>query len=440
MNSLTRRGLLQASSAGVAILAAGGARAEPVPATMEGAAAVLPPFSLPSPAGPADGPYWRAVADLYDVTTDVVQLENGNWCMMARPVLAAYHQHLDRVNRETSFYARRTFATDAQKVVARVAALIGCDRDEITLTRNATEALLALIAGYNKLRPGDAVLYADLDYDAMQAGMEALRARRGVDVIRIILPEPASHQGLIDAYAQALIQHPKVKLLLLTHLSHRTGLVLPMADIAAMARRRGVDVIVDAAHSIGVIDFNADSLGADFVGYNMHKWMGAPVGVGVLYIRKGRVPDIDPHMGEMDAKPDDIRARVHTGTRDLAAILAVPTAIDFHQTIGTGLVRERLRYLRDRWAEALRDHPAFDILTPADPRLSAGLTSFRRRGRTSVADNAALARTLLDEHGIFTVLRSGLGSGACVRVTPGLFTQTADIDRLLVALKRIAET
>lgn len=439
MNSLTRRGLLQAGSAGAAILAAGAAKAEPVAGTMEGAAADLPPFSLPTPTGPEDGPYWRAVADLYDVTDDVVQLENGNWCMMSRPVLAEYRQHMERVNRETSFYARRAFGADAQKVVARVAALIGCTPDEITLTRNATEALLALIGGYNKLRPGDAVLYADLDYDAMQAGMQALRARRGVDVIRIDLPEPASHQGLIDAYEQALIRHPKVRLLLLTHLSHRTGLVLPVAEIVAMARRRGVDCIVDAAHSIGVLDFNADSLGADFVGYNMHKWIAAPVGVGVLYIRKGRVPDIDPHMGEADAKPDDIRARAHTGTRELAAILTVPAAIDFHQTIGTARVRERLRYLRDRWAEALRDHPAYQVLTPADPRLSAGLTSFRRRGRTSVADNAALARTLLEEHGIFTVLRTGLGSGACVRVTPALFTQSADIDRLLVALKRMAE-
>jgi selenocysteine lyase/cysteine desulfurase len=143
-------------------------------------------------------------------------------------------------------------------------------------------------------------------------------------------------------------------------------------------------------------------------------------------------------MGEAEAKPDDIRVRVHTGTRDLAAILTVPAAIDFHQTIGTGRVRERLKHLRDRWAEVLRDHPGYEVLTPADPRLSAGLTSFRRRGRTSAGDNAALARTLLDDHGIFTVVRTGLGSGACVRVTPALFTQSADIDRLLVALKRIA--
>lgn len=403
------------------------------------AASAMPGTPLPASGGaPADSAFWQSVASQYDVTQQVTQLENGNWVMMARPVLADYQRQQARVNAETSFYARRSFGPDAKRVVERVADLIGCGLDEITLTRNATEALLALIGGYNRLRPGDTVIYADLDYDAMQAGMASLRQRRGVEVVRIDLPEPATYQGLIDAYAAALTAHPRTRLLLLTHLTHRTGLILPVAEITAMARARGVDVIVDAAHSVGLVEFTADSLGADFVGYNLHKWIGAPVGVGALYIRRGRVPDIDPSPAEMDPAPDNIRARVHTGTRDLAAMLAVPAAIDFHQSIGTARIAARLRHLRDRWAEPLRDHPAYEILTPADPRLTGGLTSFRRRGVVGEAENAAISRQLLEKYGIFTVHRGGVARGACVRVTPALFNQEADMDKLLAALRHMA--
>lgn len=427
MPAWTRRHLLSRGGLGLALSAGAGI----IPA-----AAAVP---LPSGGGaPEDRDYWHSVANQYDVTRDVVQLENGNWVMMARPVLADYQRHQARVNAETSFYSRRSFGADARQVVEKVAGLVGCGLDEITLSRNATEALLALITGYNRLRPGDTVLYSDHDYDAMQAGMVSLRQRRGVDVVRIDLPEPASFQGLIDAYEAALIAHPKTRLLLLTHLSHRNGLILPVAEITAMARARGVDTIVDAAHSIGLVEFTADSLGADFVGYNLHKWIGAPVGVGALYIRRGRVPDIDPSPGEMEAAPDNIRARLHTGTRDLAAMLAVPAAIDFHQSIGTARIAARLRHLRDRWAAPLHDHPAYEILTPADPRLTGGLTSFRRRGVTGEKENAALARTLLDRYGIFTVHRTGLARGACVRVTPALCNREEDVDRLLAALRHLA--
>lgn len=430
MQSWTRRHLLRTGSLGLTLTA--GVGLTPPPARAGSLAAAT------GGGAPTDNAYWQAVAGQYDVTRDITQLENGNWVMMARPVLAAYQRHQQRVNAETSFYSRRGFGKDARAVMARVAGLIGCGLDEITLTRNATEALLALITGYNRLRPGDTVIYSDLDYDAMQAGMVSLRQRRGVDVIRIDLPEPASHQGLIDAYEQALQAHPKTRLLLLTHLTHRTGLILPVAEITAMARQRGVDVIVDAAHSIGLVDFTADTLGADFVGYNLHKWIGAPVGVGVLYIRRGRVPDIDPSPGEMEAAPDNIRARIHTGTRDLAAMLAVPDAIDFHQSIGTSRIAARLRHLRDLWAEPLRDHPAYEILTPTDPRLTGGLTSFRRRGVTGDKENAAIAQTLLERYGIFTVHRTGLSRGACVRVTPALFNQEADVEKLLAALRHMA--
>jgi len=387
-----------------------------------------------------DEAYWGAVADQFDPVRSVIQLENGNWGMMARPVADAYARHLANVNHNTSYYSRRSFAGDAERIRARAAASLGVSPSEIAFTRGATEALLALIGGYNRLRPGDQVLVADLDYDSMLVAMHWLKTRRGVDVVSITLPETGvTHQGLIDVYEAALKAHPRVRMMLLTHVSHRTGLVLPVREIVAMARSRGVDAIVDAAHAWGQLGDRPGDLGFDFAGFNGHKWIGAPLGIGILYIRKGRTADIDPFMGNDEFKdPEDIGNRVHTGTTSFATTLALEDALNFHEAIGQTRKAQRLRFLRDRWTEALRDVPQLQILTPSDPRLAAGITAFRLRGRGTVAENVALAKRLLDEFGIFTVHRTGVAGGACVRVTPALFTRPGEIDALVAALKTIA--
>lgn len=385
-----------------------------------------------------DNAYWAKVAAQFDVTPDVVQLENGNWGSMARPVEQAYQRHLHKVNSANSFYARRGLWGDLMPVRARAAALLGVAPEEIAFTRGATEALQTLIAGYNRLRPGDQVLYSDLDYDSTQAAFRWLKQRRGADLVTIAVPEPATYQSPIDTYAAALDAHPKVRLILLTHVGHRTGLVMPVKEIIALARSRGVDVILDSAHAWGQLDFKLDEIGSDFTGLTCQKWIGAPMGVGLVHIRRGRLDAIDPNMSEVGNADHGTSSRVHTGTPGYAGYLALDDALAFHETIGTPAKEARLRHLRNRWAETLRGHPGLEILTPSDPRLTCALTSFRLRGRTSVKDNMALAATLLDRFGIFTVHREGIASGACVRVTPAIFTSEEDIDRLVTALKILA--
>jgi selenocysteine lyase/cysteine desulfurase len=402
--------------------------------TLLGAAAAIPV----TPAFAADDDRWAGIAAQYDITRKTVQLEHGNWGMMARPVLAAYRAQVERVNRDTSFYARREMPGEIEAIRARVAATMGVATGEIAFTRNATEAMRALILGYNRLRPGDAVLHADLDYDSMQACMESLRARRGVEVIKIALPLPATHQAVIDAYARAFVEHPNLKMVLLTQVSHRTGLVLPVAEIAAMAKLHDIDVLVDAAHGVGQIDCRLPDLEADFIGINLHKWIGAPLGVGAIVIRVGRLADIDMDPAEPGANPDDIRSRVHTGTVDYAAQLAVPAALDFQDSISLAAKQARLRALRDRWVHPARELARIEILTPDDPGSYGAITAFRLKGQTSHEANVALARQLLEQHGIFTVHRDGLASGSCVRVTPALATTMEEVDRFVAALRKVA--
>ena len=384
-----------------------------------------------------DESFWTQVADLFDVTQEITQLENANWGMMAKPVQSEYAQKLEMVNRESSYYQRRDYYPDMEPILDQTAELLGVSPDEIVFTRGATEALQALIGGYNKLRPGDSVMYCDLDYPSMVNAMRWLSDRRGVNVLSFDVPEPTTRQSILATYEAALDANPSVKLLLTTHVSHRNGLVVPISEITEMCEARGVDVICDAAHSFGQIDFKIPDLKAPFVGINMHKWVGAPIGVGLAYIRRDRVEDIDPYMGEGPKTPP-IRARIHSGTVNFAAYLTMPKVIEVHNAIGVANKDARLKYLRDLWAEPLRDHPNVDILTPADPTMYAGITSFRLKDRISADDNIALARQLLEEFGIFTVHRTGLAHGACVRVAPSYFNTPDDVIALRDAIMTLA--
>ncbi|MCA8892835.1 MAG: aminotransferase class V-fold PLP-dependent enzyme [Hyphomonas sp.] len=389
----------------------------------------------------SDEAFWRPIVAQYDVTPDVVNFENGYWGLMAKPVLEAFIRNTEKVNRNNSWYARRDYYAEIQPIHARIAAFLGAGADEIVFTRNATKSLQALVGGYNRLKPGDAVMYADLDYDSIQTAMDTKAEREGASVIRIDIPEPVTFDGLIDTYRQALEANPKVRLLLLTHISHRTGLMIPVREIVEMARGFDVDCIVDAAHSWGQTDFRMEDLGADFVGFNLHKWIGAPIGAGLIYIRKDRLADISPDISERPEGVGTIYHRIHTGTTNFATFLTLKDALDFHELVGPARKAARVAYLRDLWAEEMRGDDGIEILTPSDPRLHAAITSFRFKGSTSVDDNKAIVKALVEKHGIFAVHRDGVAKGACVRVTPTLYNTPDQCLQLVRALRSLlAET
>lgn len=384
-----------------------------------------------------DEEYWRKIAQQYRVTDEVTNLEGGFFGSMSNPVLAAYHENLDRVNRENAWFARTRFPAMAQEARERTAAALGVDPGEIVFARNATEALQTLVLQYNGVGPGDTVMYADLDYPAMQEAMRGLAARHGAEVATLDLPEPASREGILDVYRQALDAHPRTRFLLLTHANNKTGLLHPVREIHELARERGVEVVVDAAHSFGQVPLSIPGLGAPYVGVNLHKWVGAPVGVAAMYIRRDALGGIDRVPGSTGA-PDRIESRIQVGTMDFATLMTVPVALEFQDAIGVERKAARLRYLRDTWVLPAREIEGVDILTPDDPDLVGAITSFRLRGDGSPEGNAAVVQTLLEEFRIFTVARSGLARGDCVRVTPALHTTPAHTARLVEALRELA--
>jgi selenocysteine lyase/cysteine desulfurase len=385
-----------------------------------------------------------AIADLpghFDVEPGYHNLEAGYWSMMPRVVAQAFARHTLDVNRTNAIYARNVlpggkgWTSDARAASAAIARQVGCLPEEIAVTRSGSDALQMLIANYKGLKPGDGVIHCDLDYDSTICAMEWLGTHRQADVVRFAMPEPATTANILAAYDDVLKRTPHAKLLLVTQVSNRTGLVTPVREIVAMARARGVDTIVDAAHGIALLDFQLDDLGADFVGWSVHKWTSAPLGTGAMYIRKNRIADIDIAYGNTHIDPVNINARVPAGTVDFAAVLTIPTAVDFHFAVGAAAKEKHMRSLRDRWVNQVRDLKNVEIMVPDDPARYCTITGFRLKGMDTDAKAQAVQKALFEKHRVLTIWRAGVAEGPVIRVTPGFYSTAEDMDALAKALR-----
>jgi len=331
--------------------------------------------------------HWQAIAQRYDCEPGPINLENGYFGRMSRAVQAQYLEHVAFINRSNAVYVRQRFEQGENIEIRRqLAALIEVEPESVAFTRNATEALQSLIRNYNRLQPGDQVLISDLEYDTVKGAMRWLAAHRGVEVIELSHTHPASFDSLLQTYRDAFAQYPRLKLMALTHVTHRTGLVMPVAAIAQAARTHGVDVILDGAHALGQIDFNLADLGIQFAGFNLHKWIGAPLTLGFLYIAPERLADIDPDMGEFHYPITDVRARTSYSTPNFPALMTLPLVLDEHRALGGAAAKgARVNYLRDTWVSQVRSLPGIEVLTPDDPRLYCGISAFKFSGRDQQA-------------------------------------------------------
>lgn len=381
---------------------------------------------------PDDDTFWAAVRSHYAPSPDFINLENGYFGMPANPVRAALRRYQDEVDADNSLFLRTRWSARFAHVRRLLADFCGVGPDELLVTRSGVESLNILLQGY-PFEPGDGLVLARHDYDSAHDIVRMLAARKGVDAVYVDVPDdPADDDAIVDAYAAAIA--PGTRALLLTHIVHRTGRIMPVAAIAAMARARGIDVIVDAAHSLAQLDYTVPQLGAPFAAFNLHKWVGAPLGTGLVYIARERIADIAPLYGDASHAADDIDKLGHFGAVPPAPILAVEDALAFHATIGTANKEARLRWLARRWMDAVRDVPGVRVVTPRDPARHCALGAFCIDGIAS----AGIARRLMDEYGIFTVVRRA-GETDVVRVTPHLHTRPADVDALAAAILTLAE-
>ncbi|MBN2975239.1 aminotransferase class V-fold PLP-dependent enzyme [Pseudomonas lactucae] len=379
--------------------------------------------------------HWQAIARRYDLEPGPINLENGYFGRMSRAVQAQYLEHVAFINRSNAVHVRQRFERGENDEIRRqLAALIDVEPQALAFTRNATEALQSLIRNYNRLQPGDQVLISDLEYDTVKGAMRWLAGVRGVDVIEMSHTHPASFDSLVQTYRDTFIQHPRLKLMALTHVTHRTGLVMPVAAIAEAAREHGIDVILDGAHALGQLEFNLAELGIQFAGFNLHKWIGAPLTLGFLYIAPERLKDIDPDMGEFHYPATDVRARTSYSTPNFPALMTLPLVFEEHRALGGAAAKgARVNYLRDLWVRQVRRLEGIEVLTSDDPRLYCALTAFKFTGR----DQQVMVDRLLKEYDLFATTRTGAAFGTCIRVTPGLVTSAADMNLLVCAITQL---
>lgn len=397
------------------------------------ASVALPPATFSS--GEEDFVRW------YDVDRSITNLENAYWNVMSRPVMEEYGRQVAYINRRNVPFVRGVLAYESLpvellKIRGGVAELINAEVEEIALTRCGTESLQDLIAGYNKLKPGDHIIFSDLDYDAMQNTMLFLKGLRGVEVTTFVMPEPATTADILAAYEDILKKTKNAKLMLVTHLCHRTGLVNPVKEIIALARSHGVVCILDTAQAVGQMPVDIKDIDADFAGFSLHKWIGAPLGTGAIYIRKSKLADMDLCFGNREDPADDVRSRIYPGTYNFAATLTIPAAIAFHDRLTVERKQARLQFLRNVWVNGVRDLAGIEILTPDDPARYGATTSFRLSGMSMFEQAKQFQTLLLTKYKIMTVARQGIKKGAAVRVTPALYNTEADLQQLVTAIRR----
>ena len=300
--------------------------------------------------------FWGTIRAAYPVTTDFIQLENGYYSLAAQPVMDRYLKHIQEVNAVSSYYMRTRQFADKRESQTQLARLLGCSPDELIITRNTTESLDTVIGGLN-WKAGDEAIMAHQDYGAM-LDMFKLQARRHGIVNRMVsLPNhPASDEEIVRLYEKAIT--PKTRLLMVCHLVNITGQILPIRQLVGMAHKHGVEVMVDGAHAFGQLNFTlADLGGCDYYASSLHKWLGTPLGAGILYVRKDKIPGLWPMFADSSMADNDIRKLNHTGTHPVATDLAIQDAINFHERIGIERKEARLRYLQRYWTDQVRTPP-----------------------------------------------------------------------------------
>ena len=387
--------------------------------------------AMPAAALAEDEPFWAAVRTRFKLTPEYINLENGYYCFQPEEVLEAFIGHVRRVNHMGSRYMRTVKDEDKLRVRTRLAALAGCSPAELIITRNTTESLDTVIAGFN-WDAGDEAVMANQDYGAMIDQFK-LQARRYGMVNRFIdIPmNPTTDAEVVQVYANALTA--KTRLLMIPHMVNITGHVLPVRAICDMAHARGVQVMVDGAHAFAHLDFRMPDLHCDYYGASLHKWLSVPLGAGILYVKQQRIAGLWPVYGDGGTPDGDIRKLNHTGTHPVHTDLGIENAIAFHETIGGARKEARLRYLQRYWSDKVRGTPKIVMNTPADATRSCGIANVGVQG----IKPGDLMKILFDKYHIFTVAIDGVGVHG-VRVTPQVYTTTAELDTFVKALKELS--
>jgi selenocysteine lyase/cysteine desulfurase len=386
--------------------------------------------SVPSTKLAGDEDFWASIRKGYKLKPDYINLENGYYCFLPEQVLEKFIEHVREVNYQGSYYMRTVRNENNRSIAAKLAAVADCPPEELIITRNTTESLDMIIGGLD-WKPGDEAVMAEQDYGAMLNMFKQVAKRYGVVNRVVSVPNhPQSDEEIVNLYASAITE--KTKLLMVCHMINITGQILPVRKICDMAHERGVQVMVDGAHSFAHFDFSIRDLDCDYFGSSLHKWLSAPLGSGILYVKKENIGKVWPLIASGKKDPDDILRLNHIGTHPVHTDLAIADAIDFYDIIGAERKEARLRFIQNYWTSKVRDLPLVLLNTPADPARSCGIANVGIRGMNP----KDMAEILQTKYNIYTVGINGAGVHGC-RITPNVYTTTEELDVLVNALSEL---
>jgi selenocysteine lyase/cysteine desulfurase len=387
--------------------------------------------SLTAGEAASDEDYWTVIQQAYTVNPNIINLNNGGVSPAPKVVQDALERYNRLSNEGPSYYMWRILDQGREPLREKLADLAGCSPDEIAINRNATEALNTVIFGLN-LKAGDEVIGTKQDYPNMINAWRQRASREGIIFKQINFDFPIEdEETIVNAYAKAITA--KTKVLHVTHMINWVGQLMPVKKIAKMAHARGIEVLVDGAHSFGLLDFKIPDLDADYFGTSLHKFLSAPIGSGMLWIKKDKIKNIWPLVCNDKPESDDIRKFETLGTRSFPIEQAIGEAINFHNAIGSKRKQERIHYLKNYWASAVKPNPKVKIHTSLNPKYGCAICGVSVNGMTP----AELDGKLFNNYKIHTV---GIvwENISCVRVTPHVYNSLKDLDKLVKAINEIA--
>jgi selenocysteine lyase/cysteine desulfurase len=375
--------------------------------------------------------YWAVIQNAFSVTRGIINLNNGGVSPSPRIVTEALVRYIWQQEDATAYTMWQILEPQSETIRTGLAEMFGCDREEIAITRNASESLEVLLMGMD-LKSGDEILTTTQDYPRMLTTLRQREKREGLVLKLIKIPIPPKNLNeIVAAFENGITR--RTRLILMAHQVNITGQITPVKAVCDMARAKGIETIVDGAHSFGQFDFRQKDLGCDYFGTSLHKWLYAPKGTGLLYIKRDKIAGIWPLMAAESKQGGDIRKFEEIGTHSAAPKLAIGEALLFHNGIGGKRKEARLRYLSRYWMNRLKDVPKVRFNTSFDPAQSCAIANVNIEG----TNPSAIGSYLFDKHRIFTtpIIHDEFQG---IRITPNVYTTLAELDRFSNVMEAIA--
>ncbi len=380
-----------------------------------------------------DEDFWQIIRQAYTASPNIINLNNGGVSPQSRPVQEAQDLYNRESNEGPAYYMWRIVDKGRLTVRRNLAEMAGVSPEEIAIQRNTTEAMENLIFGLD-LQRGDEILTTKQDYPSMQNAINQRAAREGLSVRRISVPVPLDDdEELIGRFEDAIT--PRTRMILLCHVINLTGQILPVKAVCELGKKHGIPVLVDGAHSFAHFPFTMDELSCDYFGTSLHKWLCAPFGTGMLYIRKEKIPTVWPLLAAPEGEEDNIEKFEHLGTRSFPSEMAIGHAISFHRGIGTERKAARLRYLSDYWVSQVRDLKGVSFNTSFRPGGYGAIVNFKIEGKEA----REIQQELFRDHRIYTVAIDHEEVQG-VRVSPNVYTSLHDLDTLVKAIEKMTNS